>query len=184
VFEVNPLIHDKFVEKEVKRFEKARIERKIVEIQKKKGINNLKTVKNLEELLVDEDYPSMTFEIEKRTYKDNIDVMNRSERITQSNATKNEFMKTVVGGKSVIKQTTREPLLNIEVNIDDNNRIEKLEIYPNDDPMHVADEFCSKYGNFKIFLFFLGLSEDKKVRLQKIIEEKLIENVGSNSGRS
>jgi len=143
---VNPLIHDKFVEKEVKRFEKARIERKIIEIQKKKGINNLKTVKNLEELLVDEDYPSMTFEIEKRTFKDNIDSMNRSERRNNSSEKKSDFMKTVVGGKSVIKQTTREPILNIEVNIDDNNRIEKLEIYPNDDAMNVADEFCSKYG--------------------------------------
>ena len=134
------------MEKEVKRFEKARIERKIIEIQKKKGINNLKTVKNLEELLVDEDYPSMTFEIEKRTFKDNIDSMNRSERRNNSSGKKSDFMKTVVGGKSVIKQTTREPILNIEVNIDDNNRIEKLEIYPNDDAMNVADEFCSKYG--------------------------------------
>jgi hypothetical protein len=90
----------------------------------------------------------MTFEIEKRTFKDNIDSMNRSERRNNSSGNKNDYMKTVVGGKSVIKQTTtREPILNIEVNIDDNNRIEKLEIYPNDDPMNVADEFCTKYGN-------------------------------------
>jgi len=88
----------------------------------------------------------MTFEIEKRTFKDNIDSMNRSERRNNSSGKKSDFMKTVVGGKSVIKQTTREPILNIEVNIDDNNRIEKLEIYPNDDAMNVADEFCSKYG--------------------------------------
>jgi hypothetical protein len=30
----------------------------------------------------------------------------------------------------------------------------------------------------------IGLSEDKKVRLQKIIEEKLSEHLGSNSNRS
>ena len=47
--------------------------------------------------------------------------------------------------------TTQEALLNIEVNIDDTNRIEKLEIYPNDDPIQVAETFCSKYGKIKFF---------------------------------
>ncbi len=41
-----------------------------------------------------------------------------------------------------------DPLLYIDVNIDDSNRVEKLEIYSNDDPIQVAENFCKKYGNY------------------------------------
>jgi len=70
--------------------------------------------------------------------------------------------------------TGKDVLLNIEVNIDDTNRVEKLEIYPSDDPMTVVNSFCKRFE----------LSEDKKVRLQKIIEEKLAESAGMSSNRS
>jgi hypothetical protein len=69
---VNPLIHDENVKKEVERFERARLERKIADIQKKKGISNLKQLKNLDVLLKDEELPSWNFNIEKKTYKDTI----------------------------------------------------------------------------------------------------------------
>ena len=58
------------------------------------------------------------------------------------------------------------PLLKVEVNIDDTNNIVKLVIYPGDDPMKIVEEFCEKYN----------LGEDKKNKLQGIIQEKLSEN--------
>jgi len=66
VFEVNPLLHDELVKKEVERFERARIERKINEIQKKKGINNLKQYKNVDVLLKEEELGSWNFAMEKK----------------------------------------------------------------------------------------------------------------------
>jgi len=58
------------------------------------------------------------------------------------------------------------------VNID-TNKVEKIEIYPNDEPSTIVGKFCSKHG----------LSDEKKNELQKIIEDKLNENIGSNSNR-
>lgn len=171
IFEVNPLVHDKIIEKDIKRVEKARIERKFTELQKRKGLLNLKGVKNLDSILLEEELPAWDFTIERRTNKDTIEMISRPERRTKSVVTRRDFGKTL---KNKSHRNRRDPLLNIEVNIDDNNRVEKLEIYSNDDPMQVADTFCATYG----------LSEEKKVRLQKIIEEKLNENIGSTSNRS
>ena len=67
-----------------------------------------------------------------------------------------------------------ETLLSIDVNIDDTNKIEKLEIFPSDDPYAVVNAFCRIHG----------ISEEKKNKLQKIIEDKLNDNVGSSSNRS
>jgi hypothetical protein len=179
VFEVNPLIHDKNIEKEVKRIEKARIEKKITDIQKKKGTINLKQFKNLDALLIEEDLPHWDFSLEKRTYKDTIETLHSFDRRTKSNVTRTDFNKTMK-----FKASTRvEPLLNIEVNIDDSNRVQKLQIFPHDDAGVVVENFCKRYGK-NLILNILGLSEDKKIRLQKIIDEKLNENIGSTSNRS
>jgi len=177
VFDVNPLLHDEMVQKEVERFERARIEKKIAEIQKNKGIMSLKQFKNLDVLLKDEELVSMKFGLEKKTYKDSIDIHSKQEKKSPShnvNMSRDNFNKTVKFNKTNGTNSNQEPLLSIEVNIDDSNRLEKLEIYPNDDPLLAAETFCRKYG----------LTEDKKIRLQKIIEEKLNENIGSSSNRS
>lgn len=70
IFLENPLVHDKNVKKEVERFERARLEKKILELKKKKGVNNLKQLKNLELLLKGEDFKPWGFEVEKKTFKD------------------------------------------------------------------------------------------------------------------
>jgi hypothetical protein len=139
VFEVNPLAHDKYIEKEYNRFEKARVEKKLTEIQKKKGVTNLKILKNLDALLLDDALPNMNFQIEKRFNKETIENQNKSEKRKKSAMNTSDFFKTT-------NTKAREPLLNIEVNIDDHNRVEKLEIYSEDDPILVADKFCHKYG--------------------------------------
>ena len=80
MFDVNPLLHDKMVQKEVERFERARIEKKIAEIQKKKGITNLKQFKNLDALLKEEEeLPQWNFGLEKKTYKDTLDMHSKTD---------------------------------------------------------------------------------------------------------
>ena len=54
----------------IEKKERARIERKICDIQKKKGINNLKNFKNIEELLKDEKVPSFKFGLETKRDKE------------------------------------------------------------------------------------------------------------------
>lgn len=66
------------------------------------------------------------------------------------------------------------PLLKMEVNIDNTKKNVKLEIYPGDDPKKVTDQFCKKYK----------LGEDKKLRLQRIIQERLNANESSNENFS
>jgi len=55
-------------------------------------------------------------------------------------------------------------LLRLDVNIDDTNRIEKLEILANQKVEDAINDFCLKFG----------ISDIKKERLQKIVEERLL----------
>ena len=139
-------MNDKAIDKEVKRIEKARIERKINELQKKKGINNLKELKNLDALLIDEELPSWNFSIERRFFNDTIEMETQMKTEFKNNMTftKEDFNRTVRHNKT--NRLSREPLLKIEVNLDENNRVQKLEIYSNDDPSRVAENFAKKYG--------------------------------------
>jgi hypothetical protein len=86
VFEVNPLQHDELFRKEVERFEQARILKKIAEIQKKKGIMNLKQYKNFHSLLKDEDLPGMKFGIEKKVNKDTFENYDKLEKTKNTTA--------------------------------------------------------------------------------------------------
>ena len=85
IFQENPLVHDKNVKKEVERFEQARLERKIVELQKKKGINNLKQLKNLEDLLKGEENKAWGFDVEKKTFKDTFNNFNKDRSSLNNN---------------------------------------------------------------------------------------------------
>lgn len=54
-------------------------------------------------------------------------------------------------------------ILRLDVNIDDNNRLEKLEIHANEDINKVIDNFCVKFQ----------IPDVKKDRLIRIVEERL-----------
>jgi len=108
--------------------------------------------------------------LRKKTNKDTIENQNKTEpKKTNQNVSRREFGNTI---KFKGTASNEEILISLDVNID-YNRVEKLEIYPNDDPVTVVNSFCKKYS----------LSDEKKNELQKIIEEKLNENIGSNSNR-
>jgi hypothetical protein len=63
-------------------------------------------------------------------------------------------------------KSSQFPLLYLDINID-NNKFEKMEIYEKDDPVALAESFATKYS----------LNEEKKLFLQKLIEEKMNENL-------
>jgi hypothetical protein len=58
--------------------ERLRIEKKICEVQKKKGINNLRNLKNIEEMLKEEFIPGFKFSLETKRDKDTFDSYKRS----------------------------------------------------------------------------------------------------------
>lgn len=71
IFSQNPLLEDKQVKKELERMERARIERKIKQIQKEKGVLNYKLI-DTEELINSSRniHKPMNFSIDKRCNKD------------------------------------------------------------------------------------------------------------------
>jgi hypothetical protein len=90
---------------------------------------------------MDDEYPQMNFQIEKKTFKDTFGKTERRSKSIMNGSS--DLFKTTMKSKVI---DSKEPFLNIEVNIDDRNRVEKLEIFSNDDPNTVAELFCQKYG--------------------------------------
>lgn len=162
----NPLDKDTQLKNKLERKEQARIDREILSMQKKKGIPYMgySDPRTSNEHNA-ETAPTMRFDIEKKTFKDTFNTFESRNKANTFNSTRDT------------KRTEKQkpvPLLNIEVNIDDNNQIVKLEIFPGDDPIKIAEDFCSKHG----------LSNDKKEKLQRIIQEKLNEAIGENNSMS
>ena len=110
-------------------------------------------------------YTPMKFDIEQKSNRDTFNNFNINKKKKQINR---EFYNNDDLSSSKISDIKNgiAPLLKVEVNIDDSNNIVKLLIYPGDDPMKIVDEFCEKYN----------LQDEKKKKLQNIIEEKLSEN--------
>ena len=142
IFEQNPLENDQRYLDEMIRLEKIRNTR----------FSNLNN--NNENLI------PMRFDMEYKTNRDTFNVFNK-----KKNYKNRDYDEFNLSKDSDIKNGV-SPLLKVEVNIDDSNNIVKLVIYPGDDPMKIAEEFCEKYN----------LGEDKKNKLQAIIQEKLREN--------
>ncbi len=140
------MLHDEKIKKEIEKLEKARIDKKLVEYKKQRGINVIKNFNSAD--LKNEELPKWRFEIEKKTLKDPIELAVH-ERGNSSGKNKTisrrDFDKTIKLNTNL--RTIREPLFNVEINIDDNYRTKKLEIYPDDDPAKLAESFSKKYGS-------------------------------------
>lgn len=61
--------------------ERARIEKKIAEIQKQTGITNLNQINNIDSLLKDNFYPAWDFSIEKKFHKDTFNDTSRFSKV-------------------------------------------------------------------------------------------------------
>ena len=146
IFENNPLEHDQKLIDGMVKLEKLRNKKKI----------NLNY----------DNFIPMRFDIEQKSNRDTFNNFYSKEKIIHNN---NDYVisnnESFSSKDSDVKDGVA-PLLKVEVNIDDSNNIVKLLIYPGDDPMKIVDEFCEKYN----------LQDEKKKKLQNIIEEKLSEN--------
>ena len=103
----------------------------------------------------------MTFAIEQKTNKDEIyKRVGKNEKIYGSDIIEEDY------------KNGEAPLLKVEVNLDENNKIDKLIIYPGDDYVKVTNQFCDKHE----------INEEKRNKLIKIIKEKINCCEGNNDG--
>lgn len=93
-----------------------------------------------------EEFSQWRFEIEKKTFRDPIEIAvnDRSGSHKSDTVSRRDFNKTIKFDKN--SRRIKEPLFNVEVNIDDNYRTERLEIFADDDPSKLAESFTRKYG--------------------------------------
>jgi len=155
IFEENPLQNDTLVKKVIERQERARIEKKIAEIQSSKGMTTIKSLKNLDLFLKEEVIlPAFRFDVSIRCNKHSIE--NRVKPL-----------ETNTNDESEIREKTsfsisRTPLLILDINIDDKNK-EKLEIFMKDNIEQLVQNFCDKHK----------LDEEKKKFLKCLINDKM-----------
>lgn len=89
--------------KNVERFERARIEKKIAEIQKQTGITNLNQINNIDALLKENNYPSWNFTLEKKSHKDTFDDTSRFSKLTDR---KNDNQMNIINTFNTINTLT------------------------------------------------------------------------------
>ena len=145
--------NDKFIKKHCEQKERARIEKKIIDIQMKKGMNNIRNFKYIDELLKEEIETDFKFTLETKCNKDTFD--------TRKLLNQNHFSSP----KSLSTTTNTlipKPIILLSINIDYNKQ-EKLEIFSKDDPKIVAQNFSKKHN----------LNDLKREFLQKLIEDKI-----------
>jgi hypothetical protein len=144
VFEINPILEDEQVKKETDRLERARIEKKLADLIKKKGVLNLRNFNDIESI-VKEDRNLRPFDcsIEVKSNKDTFNIFRQEKRLTATST-------SPVKKKYVQKSESPIPMLSI--NIDMGDRIEKINIYPQDDPMVIAEYFCTTHSNYILTL--------------------------------
>lgn len=159
IFTINPLKNDPLVNFKIEQYEKARIEKKLMNYINNQGGPSVFKMKNSEELLKcvegEHNYEGFKFGIEQKTNKDTFDIF-------KSDC--NKFGKGYDNNKKIT------PLFTIEVKIKD--RVEYLDYFKYDDPAEITKKFCQKYGlgdnsNEKI----LGVIEEK-LRSDKLLEKK------------
>ena len=145
IFENNPLEHDQ----------------KLID-----GMVKLEKFRNKKlQYLNKEIYTPMKFDIEQKSNRDTFNNFYNKEKIIHNNDYNISNEESFSSKDSDVKDGVA-PLLKVEVNIDETNKIVKLLIYPEDDPMKIVEEFCNKYN----------LGEEKRKKLENIIQEKLSEN--------
>ena len=150
----------------------------------KEEMNKLKTLrenkKRKNKILFsddEEDYVPFRFDLEMKSNRDTIEHKIRKVHTGKknmnninigNNLNNNNYEKQNINLNlfdNDINEKGEEPLLKVEVNINDENQTEKLLIYPSDVPSKITDDFCKKYN----------LADDKKKKLEMIIKQKLKE---------
>jgi hypothetical protein len=128
------------VKKQSDLLERARIEKKLADLIKKKGILNLKNLKDIETIVKEEkNLKPFDCSIEVKTNKDTF--------------TSNKYEKPVLTTKATLspkkrpKKHSSSPIPMLSINIEMGGKVEKIHIYPQDDPLVVAENFCTHHSN-------------------------------------
>lgn len=134
------MIENDLIRKECERLQKARFDRKLKEYQISRGIYKPKAFNSVDEIMKEDDYQPIVFYLEKSVFKDTFDTAHFKEKnqILSPTRKKNDEEK---------KKKEIKPVLSLEVNITRTKK-EKLEIFAEDDPYLVAEEFSKKFSKF------------------------------------
>lgn len=145
LFSERKIIENPIVQKELERFQKARFDRKLLEYQLSRGVNaKVKNFNSVEEIIKEEDFQPIVFHLEKSQYKDTFDTTPFKKERPKPQTPRNE---------NNYSNSGKMPVLSFEFNIT-RAKVEKIEIYADDDPYLFAEEFSSKFSkNNKIFNF-------------------------------
>ena len=162
----------------------ATLEKTKLKIQQERGYTDVNNPKSLKEYLKGEE-KKWKFTIERKWSKENmqksISRNNSQTSTTSMNRSKDNTnnSKSNIHSSNNLKRKLRTPLLQLSVNLDQNVK-KTIEVYQYDDPYLVAEEFCKNNGKLiynciliLLLILFIGLSEEKKIFLQKIIVQKL-----------
>ena len=144
MFTERHIIEDEKVKKVCERNEQARFDRKLKEYQLSRGVLKNKSFNNVEEIIKEDEYQPIVFHLEKNVFKDTFDTaMFKKEKDTMLSPTrkKNDEEK---------RKKEIHAILSLEVNFTRTKK-EKLEIFAEDDPYLVAEEFSKKYSKSLLF---------------------------------
>ena len=137
------IIEQPLVKKEFQRLQEARFKRKLLEYQIEKGLShaNTKKITSLEEIQKEEELAPIVFHLEKNHFKDTFD--NSLFKGKKSPPKKTEKEKKVVNQDKI-------PIVSFDFNVS-RTKVEKIEIFADDDPYLFAQEFSTKYSKFFMF---------------------------------
>lgn len=124
------------VKKEYDRLQKARFDKKLQEFQMTRGVViNSKNFSSVEEIAKEDDYAPIVFHLEKNHFKDTFQTTPFKEDRLRLGSPRQE--KEKVAGEL--------PILSFEFNVS-RVRVEKIELFADDDPYLFAEEFSSKFS--------------------------------------
>jgi len=149
-------MEDELVKKSVERIQRARIERKLCELQLRRGIINIKEFNNVSDLFKENKVKPMTFFTDSKNNIVTFDLIMPEE---QKDKKRKEKLLEI---KKHFRSMSQIPIVQLDVNLSETKKA-KLLIYENDDAELISDTFCEKYN----------LSDDKRNYLRELIEDKI-----------
>jgi len=137
LFSERKIIENPLVKKEYDRLQKARFDRKLQDYKLQRGVViNTKNFNSVEEIAKEEDFVPICFHIEKHHFKDTF----------QTTQFREERQK--IGSPRIEKERSEKiPILQFEFAVS-RTKVEKIEIFADDDPYLFAEEFSYKFSKF------------------------------------
>jgi len=152
------LIEELRIKKLVEHNERSRIEKRLLEIQKQKGSNSLKLIRNIDNLIKDPEFKPLKFSIEDYGFKDSIE--NRQKKAEKKEKSKEKHAVSFYKGKSIIVifigdmssrlntlETERNKVLALDFKVTDTHS-ERIELFNDSDPTKIIEDFAHKWSKY------------------------------------